>query len=164
MTPAPDKTVEVRGEDSFDPAAVHAWLAGRVPDLGDSPPEVRQFPGGASNLTYLLSYPDRELILRRPPRGHKAASAHDMRREFRVQHGLRPVFPFVPEMVAFCDEETVLGDDFYVMERLEGLILRGDPPAGLELPPEGARELCGKVVDRLVELHAVDIGAAGLAD
>ncbi|MFC9254095.1 phosphotransferase family protein [Amycolatopsis thailandensis] len=164
MMTAADKTVEVRGEDAFDPAAVHAWLAGRVPGLGGTPPGVRQFPGGASNLTYLLTYPDRDLILRRPPLGHKAASAHDMRREFRVQQALRPVFPYVPEVLAFCDDETVLGGDFYVMERLEGLILRGDLPAGFALPPENARELCGKVVDRLVELHAVDVEAAGLAD
>ncbi|WP_414941044.1 phosphotransferase family protein [Amycolatopsis sp. cmx-11-51] len=164
MTLGSDKTVEVRGEDAFDPAAVHTWLTGRVPGLGDTPPEVRQFPGGASNLTYLLTYPGRELILRRPPGGHKAASAHDMRREFRVQRALRPVFPYVPEVLAFCDDETVLGDDFYVMERLEGLILRGDLPSGLDLAAESARELCGKVVDRLVELHAVDVGAAGLAD
>ncbi|WP_372670969.1 phosphotransferase family protein [Amycolatopsis kentuckyensis] len=156
-------TVEVREEDAFDAAAVHAWLATRVEGLGAEPPEVRQFPGGASNLTYLLSYPDRELILRRPPAGHKAATAHDMRREYRVQHALKPVFPYVPRMLAFGDDESVLGGDFYVMEKLEGLILRGDLPAGLELNPDQARELSGKVVDRLVDLHAVDVEAAGLA-
>ncbi|WP_370966891.1 phosphotransferase family protein [Amycolatopsis sp. cg9] len=157
-------TVEVRAEDAFDAAAVHAWLTTKVEGLGQEPPRVRQFPGGASNLTYLLTYPDRELILRRPPAGHKAASAHDMRREYRVQHALRPVFPYVPRMLAFGDDESVLGGDFYVMEKLEGLILRGDLPAGLELSADQARELAGKVVDRLVDLHAVDVGKAGLAD
>ena len=156
-----DRTVEVRAEDTFDVAAVHAWLAERVPGLGEVPPSVRQFPGGASNLTYLLGYPDRELILRRPPAGHKAASAHDMRREFRVQQALRPVFPYVPEMLAFGD---FLGGDFYVMERLDGLILRGNLPDGMTLTPEQATELSGKVADRLVDLHAVDVDAAGLAD
>lgn len=157
-------TIEVREEDAFDAAAVHAWLATRVEGLGAEPPHVRQFPGGASNLTYLLTYPGRELILRRPPAGHKAASAHDMRREYRVQHALKPVFPYVPRMLAFGDDESVLGGDFYVMEKLDGLILRGDLPAGLDLSPEQARELSGKVVDRLVDLHAVDVEAAGLAD
>ncbi|VVJ16479.1 acyl-CoA dehydrogenase [Amycolatopsis camponoti] len=157
-------TVEVREEDAFDAAAVHAWLAARVEGLGDEPPGVRQFPGGASNLTYLLTYPDRELILRRPPAGHKAASAHDMRREYRVQHALRPVFPYVPRMLAFGDDPAVLGGDFYVMEKLDGLILRGDLPEGMTLTPEQARELSGKVVDRLVDLHAVDVEKAGLAD
>ncbi|MFJ7215843.1 phosphotransferase family protein [Amycolatopsis sp. NPDC098790] len=157
-------TVEVREEDAFDAAAVHAWLATRLEGLGAEPPSVRQFPGGASNLTYLLTYPDRELILRRPPAGHKAASAHDMRREYRVQHALKPVFPYVPRMLAFGDDESVLGGDFYVMEKLDGLILRGDLPEGVTLAPEQARSLSGKVVDRLVDLHAVDVEAAGLAD
>ncbi|SEF37237.1 Predicted kinase, aminoglycoside phosphotransferase (APT) family [Amycolatopsis pretoriensis] len=157
-------TVEVREEDAFDAAAVHAWLTTRVEGLGAEPPSVRQFPGGASNLTYLLTYPDRELILRRPPAGHKAASAHDMRREYRVQHALKPVFPYVPRMLAFGDDESVLGGDFYVMEKLNGLILRGDLPEGVTLTPEQARSLSGKVVDRLVDLHAVDVEAAGLAD
>jgi len=156
--------VEVRSEDAFDAAAVHAWLSTKVEGLGDEPPLVRQFPGGASNLTYQLTYPDRELILRRPPAGHKAASAHDMRREYRVQHALKPVFPYVPRMLAFGDDESVLGGDFYVMEKLDGLILRGDLPPGMTLTPEQARELSGKVVDRLVDLHAVDVVKAGLAD
>ncbi len=157
-------TIEVREEDAFDAAAVHAWLATRVEGLGAEAPRVRQFPGGASNLTYLLTYPDRELILRRPPAGHKAASAHDMRREYRVQHALKPVFPYVPRMLAFGDDESVLGGDFYVMEKLDGLILRGDLPGGMTLTPDQARGLSGKVVDRLVDLHAVDVEAAGLAD
>ncbi|WP_328450489.1 phosphotransferase family protein [Amycolatopsis sp. NBC_00438] len=159
-----DTTVDVRAEDAFDAAAVHAWLSVRVSGLGAEPPRVRQFPGGASNLTYLLTYPDRELILRRPPAGHKAASAHDMRREYRVQHALKPVFPYVPEMLAFGDDPAVLGGDFYVMEKLDGLILRGNLPEGMTLTPEQARELSGKVVDRLVDLHAVDVERAGLSD
>jgi aminoglycoside phosphotransferase (APT) family kinase protein len=161
---ASDTTVDVRAEDAFDAAAVHGWLAVRVEGLGSEPPSVRQFPGGASNLTYLLTYLDRELILRRPPAGHKAASAHDMRREYRVQHALKPVFPYVPRMLAFGDDPAVLGGDFYVMEKLDGLILRGNLPEGMTLAPEQARELSGKVVDRLVDLHAVDVERAGLSD
>ncbi|MFE0024664.1 phosphotransferase family protein [Amycolatopsis sp. NPDC059021] len=164
MSSAGNATVEVRAEDAFDAAAVHAWLSERVDGLGAEPPRVRQFPGGASNLTYLLSYPGRDLILRRPPAGHKAASAHDMRREFRVQRALKPVFGYVPEVLAFGDDPAVLGGDFYVMEKLDGIILRGDLPDGLELSPERARDLSGRVVDRLVELHAVDVDEAGLAD
>lgn len=156
--------VEVRAEDAFDAGAVHAWLRGKLEGLGDEPPRVRQFPGGASNLTYQLTYPDRELILRRPPAGHKAASAHDMRREYRVQHALKPVFPYVPRMLAFGDDPAVLGGDFYVMEKLDGLILRGDLPPDMTLTPEQARELSGRVVGRLVDLHAVDVATAGLAD
>lgn len=157
-----DTPGQVRDEDAFDPAAVHAWLAERVDGLSGVP-SVRQFPGGASNLTFQLSYPDRELILRRPPRGHKAASAHDMGREYRVQSGLRPVFPYVPQMLAFCDDVDVIGAEFYVMARIDGIILRRDLPEGLELPPERARTLCTDAVDKLVDLHQVDVEAAGLS-
>jgi len=156
-----DEARQVRSEDAFDAARVASWLAGQVPSLTGTP-EVRQFGGGASNLTYLLRYPDRDLILRRPPAGRKAASAHDMRREYRVQSLLAPVYPYVPTMVAFCDDPEVLGSDFYVMERIPGIILRRNLPPGLELDEIAARALCLAVVDRLVELHQVDPAATGL--
>jgi aminoglycoside phosphotransferase (APT) family kinase protein len=162
-----DEPKDLRDEDAFDVEAVHAWLAARVEGLG-SAPEVRQFGGGASNLTYLLRYrddgPGRDLVLRRPPPGHKSASAHDMRREYRVQQRLRPVYRYVPEMLAFCDDPGVIGSEFYVMQRVEGLILRGRLPAGLELSPEQAQALGRHAVDSLVELHQVDAAAAGLGD
>lgn len=167
----------VRPGDDFDAAAVHAWLAERIPEAADAPgpPEVRQFSGGASNLTYLLRYPgevasgaarhpERDLILRRPPVGRKAASAHDMHREFLVQSRLAGAFPYVPEMLAFCDDQRVIGSDFYVMEKLDGIILRSRPPRGLELTPARTRDLCTSVVDRLVDLHTVDPVAARLDD
>ncbi|TQS43516.1 phosphotransferase family protein [Cryptosporangium phraense] len=156
----------VRSEDAFDVAAVHKWLAERVDGLDGlaGGPEVRQFSGGASNLTYLLRYPDRDLILRRPPAGRKASSAHDMGREYRVQKQLAPVFRYVPGMVAFCDDPAVIGADFYVMERLNGIIPRKDFPPEVQLDPVQARTLAFTVVDTLVELHDVDPDAAGLAD
>src|SRR5947207_5456799 len=158
-----DEPGEVREEDSFDTAAVHGWLSSHVDGLAGLP-EVRQYPGGASNLTYLLRYPNRELILRRPPVGRKAASAHDMKREFRVQRQLRPVYPYAPNVLALCEDHGVLGSDFYVMERIPGLILRGDLPAGMTLSPERARSLAFTVIDCLIELHQVDPEEAGLAD
>jgi aminoglycoside phosphotransferase (APT) family kinase protein len=163
MAEAVEGTRAVRGEDAFDVAKVHGWLAERVDGL-HALPEVRQFSGGASNLTYLLRYPDRELILRRPPTGRKASSAHDMNREYRVQKQLKPVFRYVPEMVAFCDDQDVVGADFYVMERLNGIIPRRDLPADLTLNPLQARTLAFTVIDTLVELHDVDPAAAGLSD
>jgi aminoglycoside phosphotransferase (APT) family kinase protein len=157
-----DQPAALRDEDAFDTKAVHEWLSSTVDGL-DGPPDVRQYPGGASNLTYLLSYPDRELILRRPPAGHKAASAHDMRREYTVQKQLKPVYPYVPNVLALCTEPDVIGSDFYVMERIEGVILRGDLPEDITLSPEEASSLAYRVFDRLVELHEVDPEAAGLA-
>jgi aminoglycoside phosphotransferase (APT) family kinase protein len=135
-----------------------------VPGLPASPPEVRQFGGGASNLTYLLRYADRDLVLRRPPSGVKAASAHDMVREHRVQSALAPQYPYVPQMVALCTDPSVLGADFYVMERVVGTILRGRLPEGLTLAPEQAHALGLRAVDALLELHGVDVERAGLAD
>lgn len=172
----------VREEDAFDVEAVDRWLRDHAASAaavsaadaagtagtadaeitGEAPPEVRQFSGGASNLTYLLRYPDRELILRRPPPGTKAASAHDMAREFHIQKALAPVFPYVPKMVALCQDEAVIGSDFYVMERIEGTILRSRIPPELGLDRAASRRLCESAIDRLVELHQVDVEAAGL--
>ncbi|MFY9470104.1 MAG: phosphotransferase family protein [Solirubrobacterales bacterium] len=157
-----DRPGEVRGEDGFDVAAVDAWLQQHV-DL-EGAPDVKQFAGGASNLTFLLSYPGRDLILRRPPGGQIPKSGHDMRREFHVQQKLAVVYPYVPKMVAFCDDHAVIGGDFYVMERIRGVVLRDEPPAGFPLDPAGLTKLCANVVDRLADLHAVDAEAAGLGD
>jgi aminoglycoside phosphotransferase (APT) family kinase protein len=163
MTALRDQPGELREEDAFDAAAVTTWLSSRVDGLGDLL-EVRQYPGGASNLTYLLRFADRELILRRPPRGQKAKSAHDMQREYLVQSKLRPVYPYVPNVLALCTDPAVLGSDFYVMERIDGLILRGDLPEGITLSEQDARSLAFRTFDRLIELHEVDAEAAGLGD
>lgn len=150
----------VRRGEELDAAAVHRWLAERLPDLGDALPEVTQYAGGASNWTYRLRYPRHDLVLRRPPAGHKAKSAHDMGREVRVQSALRPVYPYVPEIVGLCEDEGVIGTEFYVMRRIEGIIPRKEMPVSLR--PAQARALCSHAVDRLVELHRVDVDAAGL--
>jgi aminoglycoside phosphotransferase (APT) family kinase protein len=163
MTLLRDEPGELREEDAFDTAAVAAWLSSEVDGLGELR-GVRQYPGGASNLTYLLRFDGRELILRRPPAGHKARSAHDMQREYRVQSKLRPVYPYVPDVLAMCTDPDVLGSDFYVMQRIDGLILRGDLPEGMTLSGQQARELAFRTFDRLIELHEVDPEAAGLGD
>jgi aminoglycoside phosphotransferase (APT) family kinase protein len=162
MTPE-DEPGPVRAEDAMDVARLEPWLSERIDGLSGRP-EIRQFSGGASNLTYLLSYPDRDLVLRRPPPGTKAASAHDMRREAEIQRRLRPVFPYVPEVLAFCDDAEVLGSDFYVMERLDGVILRARGPQQIDLTPAAAAGVCETFIDRLVELHRVDVTANGLED
>ena len=154
----------VRAEDGFDVPAVDAWLRTQVSELPQGPPEVRQFAGGASNLTYLLRYPTRELILRRPPAGTKASSAHDMAREHRIQAALKSLFPQVPTMVALCTDHALLGSDFYVMERVEGVIPRAQMPREIGTEPELMRGLGERFVDLLAELHAVDPDAAGLSE
>jgi aminoglycoside phosphotransferase (APT) family kinase protein len=151
----------MRAGEELDVARVDAWLKGRVPGLSGAP-EVTQYSGGASNWTYRLRYESHDLVLRRPPEGTKAKSAHDMGREYRIQGALRPVFPFVPEMIAFCDDLSVVGCEFYVMRRLDGVILRRNPPRDLSLTPDQTRRLCLNVIDTLIALHRVDVRSAGL--
>lgn len=145
---------QVRAEDSFDIAAVSNWLESKTGIRGL--PEVKQFRSGASNLTYLLKYPDREVVLRRPPVGTKAISAHDMKREVLIQQRLKPVFPYVPEIIALCDDTSVIGSDFYVMERIQGSIYRREIP---EAVTKQEIEFMGSaLISGLAELHSVDSG------
>jgi aminoglycoside phosphotransferase (APT) family kinase protein len=150
----------VRTGEELDAARVDAWLKTQLPDLRGTP-KVTQFAGGASNWTYRLQYDSHDLILRRPPAGTKAKSAHDMGREYRLQKALAPVFPYVPEMIAHCADEAVIGAEFYIMQRLDGIIPRRT--LGVAMPPDAVRRLCTNMLDALVELHAVDYTAAGLA-
>jgi aminoglycoside phosphotransferase (APT) family kinase protein len=142
----------VREEDRFDVATMHQWLAPFINQ--DALPEVQQFRSGASNLTYLLQYPGQELVLRKPPVGTKAASAHDMKREFLIQSRLQPVYPLVPSMIAMCDDQSVMGSDFYVMERVVGDIFRRDVPEGVTASDVSV--MADSLINGLVQLHAVD--------
>lgn len=157
-----DRAKAVREGESFDVARMDAWLKQQRSGLQGTP-EVQQFAGGASNLTYLLKYDNTDLILRRPPFGHKAKGAHDMVREFKVQQALKPVYPAVPTMVALCEDPAVMDCDFYVMERIRGIIPRANLPKGLQLSEADTRQLCIGVIDKLIELHQVDHEAAGLS-
>ncbi len=144
---------------------VDAWLQSRLPELaGSPPPTVTRYAGGASNWTYRLRYAAHDLVLRRPPAGTKAKSAHDMGRESQVLSRLAAHYRFAPEALAYCTDPDVLGGDFYVMRRIDGLILRRDPPPGFRLSPDAARQLCMNLIDALIALHRVDPGAAGLDD
>ncbi|WP_166251422.1 phosphotransferase family protein [Marinobacter salicampi] len=156
-----DQAVAIREGEELDVAAVDRFMKQALPDLIGEP-SIKQYPGGASNLTYQVDYGDRSFVLRRPPFGKIAKSAHDMLREARVMKALKPVYPYVPDIIAICDDHSVLGADFYVMERLKGIILRQDFPKGFELGEEDTRKLCLNVIDKLVDLHRVDPEAAGL--
>ncbi|MFO8057233.1 MAG: phosphotransferase family protein [bacterium] len=158
-----DKTAKVREGEELPAETIRDYLKEHIPDLeGDI--EIEQFPSGHSNLTYLVRIGDREMVLRRPPFGSHVKTAHDMGREYRILSGLYPVFPRVPRPLVFCEDESVIGARFYVMERLRGIILRRKVPEGMEIPPETASKLCESFVQTLAEIHAVDYEAAGLAD
>jgi len=158
-----DQAGNIRSGEELDIARMDTYLRSQIPGL-EGQPRITQFPGGASNLTYLVEYDNREMVLRRPPFGKKVKSAHDMGREFRVMQGLRPHFPYVPEMLAFCEDESVLGCEFYVMDRIRGIILRGDMPKELSFTPDQHRQLCESVIDRLVDLHQVPWQDTALTD
>ena len=144
----------VRAEDAFDVEAVGRWLEPRTGSAEVT--EVQQFAGGASNLTFLVRQPERDLILRRPPSGRKAAGAHDMGREHGIQAALAPVFPYVASMIGHEPDESVIGAEFYVMEKVPGRILRQDLPEPAPTPEE-VSALCGRFLDVLVALHSVDV-------
>ncbi len=142
----------VREEDRFDVARMHAWLLSFINE--EELPEVEQFRSGASNLTYLLRYPGRNLVLRKPPVGTKAASAHDMKREYLIQSRLQSVYPLVPNMIAICDDQSIMGSDFYVMDFVAGEIFRRDVPE--EITTTDVSVMADSLIKGLVQLHAVN--------
>ncbi len=144
----------VRNGEELDDRAVGNWLIEHGEDIS-GPVEVTQYSGGASNWTYRLQYENADLILRRPPAGTKAKSAHDMSREYHVQRALAEYYPVVPEMVLLCQDESVIGCDFYVMKRIEGIIPRANLPKEINFDELQTRELCTNFIDKLIELHQV---------
>ncbi|MCC2605835.1 phosphotransferase family protein [Planctobacterium marinum] len=157
-----DKANQVRPGEELDIARVDAWLQVHVDGLQGTP-AVTQYSGGASNWTYCLAYANREIILRRAPAGTKAKGAHDMGREYRLQKALKPVYDYVPEMLGYCEDESVIGTDFYVMEKLTGIIPRKNLPRALSLDSTTTHTLCKNVLDCMIQLHKVDYKAADLA-
>ena len=156
-----DQAGNVRQGEELDPAIIKEYFKEIQPALtGDV--TITQFPGGASNLTYQVSLDGQDFILRRPPFGDIAKSAHDMLREAKIIKALKPVYPYVPEIISICEDTSVLGCDFYVMEKLTGIIPRQNMPKELSLDEAQTRGLCLNVIDKLIELHQVDIKAAGL--
>jgi aminoglycoside phosphotransferase (APT) family kinase protein len=121
-----------------------------------------QFPGGHSNLTYQVRFGALELVVRRPPFGPVAPTAHDMAREYRWLTAINPVFPLAPRVYALCEDPAVIGSIFYVMERRHGVVVRDQEPATVSAQPSLRHRVSVAVVDALADLHAIDIEASGL--
>ena len=158
------ETIRVREGEEFDLTAVERYLRGQVKGLPEGELEVRQFPSGASNLTYLLKIADWEGVLRRPPFGPVPPRAHDMGRESHVLTKLHEVYPLAPKPYFFCEDESIIGVPFYVMERREGVVVDDEFPQDIEPTGELCRGMSRTVADTLAELHAVDPIEAGLGD
>jgi aminoglycoside phosphotransferase (APT) family kinase protein len=158
-----DEAAPVRDGETLDARSLGEYLAAQIPGL-TLPLGVRQFPSGFSNLTYLLTAGRRELVLRRPPKGTRPKSGHDMGREFRVLAALQGSFAASPRPLHLCEDESVIGAPFYVVERIRGVILRRDYPPGLEPTPALVRAQQCALIDTLACLHGLDHRALGLGE
>lgn len=156
-----DKPVEARASELPDMEKLRNYLADQQITQGELL-EIQQFPGGYSNLTFLLRTSEQEMILRKPPRGANIKTAHDMGREFRVLQALQPVFPAVPKPILLCEDETIIGAPFYLMERVEGVILRNRLPKGMSVSSATMKQLSEAAVDLLAKLHDIDLQSTGL--
>ena len=158
-------TIPVRPDERFAVDRVAAFLCqSGLTQCEPSQLEVEQFPAGQSNLTYLLRSGEWEAVLRRAPLGPVAPRAHDMAREFHILQRLYPSFPLAPKPFALCDDPSVIGAPFYVMERRCGLVLDMDLPADWTPDPVLHQAIAESIVRVLVDLHAVDWQAAGLGE
>ena len=167
MAEAPD-TRPVRESERLDWESLAGYLRARLPEVVGVevdltlPLTVEQFPGGHSNLTYLVRFGGQEFVLRRPPFGPVAPKAHDMAREFHILEALHPVFPLAPRPLLLCEDTDVVGSVFYLMERRRGLVVRSEEPPELDDKPAERLRASAALVDALADLHAVDIRAHGL--
>jgi aminoglycoside phosphotransferase (APT) family kinase protein len=156
------QAIPVRGGEGFDAKTVENLLRRNIEDLPEGELTVRQFPSGASNLTYLLEVGSWEGVLRRPPLGPVPPKAHDMGRESSILGKLNASYPLAPMPYFFCDDEGIIGAPFYVMERREGVVIDDSWPEGIT-PDDGLRAgISRTIIDTLVQLHAVDVEGAGL--
>jgi aminoglycoside phosphotransferase (APT) family kinase protein len=163
MCVAVDEAAPVRDGEQLDLERLRPYLAAQLPGA-DCTLAVRQFPHGYSNLTYLLERGQDEWVLRRPPFGNVVKTAHDMGREYRILSRLARVYAPAPAAVLYCEDESILGAPFYLMERRRGVILRHPPPPDRSMAPELVHRLCESLVASMALLHAVDYRAAGLED
>lgn len=158
-----EETIAVRSGESFDLEKIERYLRKHIASLGEGSLQVRQFPSGASNLTYLLTVGTWQGVLRRPPFGPVPPKAHDMERESGLLQKVHPVFPLAPQPYVFCNDLSVMDVPFYVMERKRGVVLNDTFPPAVEPSAAIGRAISLTTVDTLVHIHAIDWQAAGLA-
>jgi aminoglycoside phosphotransferase (APT) family kinase protein len=158
-------TKPVRASEALDWGSLDRYIRPRLTEvLGRNCPSsaslsVEQFPGGHSNLTYLLRFADLEVVLRRPPLGPVAPKAHDMAREYRILAAVNPVYPLAPRPILLCEDASIIGSTFYLMERRHGLVVRTAEPPQLKDRPDERRRASVAMVHALAQLHNVDIEA-----
>jgi aminoglycoside phosphotransferase (APT) family kinase protein len=151
-----DTPTTVRSGAELDSGALAKYLSAHLNQpLSDI--AIEQFPGGYSNLTYLIKINNEEYVLRKPPVGANIKSAHDMVREFAVLKALREAgYPKAPEPIHLCGDESIIGSKFYLMKRVRGIILRSKIPNGLTISPGTFGQLSKAAINGLAELHRLD--------
>jgi len=157
-------TSRIRSGEELDAESLRRYLDARLPDILVDESldlaaalELEQFPGGHSNLTYLVRFGGREFVLRRPPFGPVAPTAHDMPREHKLLSAINPVFPLAPRPYLLCEDPSVIGAPFYLMERRHGLVVRREIPLEIGDDLGLRRRISESVVDTMAALHAVKI-------
>ncbi len=155
-------TAPVRPGEELNLGALQGYLNAHLPG-GAEQLSLEQFPGGHSNLTYLLRVGSSEYVLRRAPMGPVAPKAHDMVREYHLLERIHPVFAPAPRPVLLCEDASVLGTPFFLMERRRGVVARVAMPPEYAVLPDAPRQMSGALTDTLAELHAIDIQATGLS-
>ncbi len=161
MNNSEEDIISTRPDEQLDEPQLASYLSGKLPG-SDNKLTIRQFSGGAANLTYLLDYGTHEYVLRRPPLGPVAASAHDMGREYRVLSVLHQAFPYAPRAFLFCEDKDIIGAPFFVMERRHGVVVRRTIPKTYAGASDAPRRMSEALIDTLVDFHAVDYASIGL--
>jgi len=154
-------TAAIRAGEGLNAGALAEYLKDKI-EGAERGISIEQFPGGHSNLTYLIRTSAREYVLRRPPLGPVAPKAHDMAREYTVLKAVHPVFPPAPQVFHLCQDASLLGAVFFIMERRRGIVMRSEIPPELERFPGYSTRVSAGFLKCLADLHAVDIEAHGL--
>src|SRR5580658_2128483 len=152
----PTDTAAVRHGEELNLDSLSQFLTGKIPGV-DRGIQVEQFPGGHSNLTYLLRIDGTEYVLRRAPLGPVAPKAHDMVREARILQAVHPHFPPAPEVYLVCEDLGIVGAPFYLMERRHGVVLRTSIPPEISRHENYAERVSRAFADCMIQLHGVDI-------
>ena len=163
MAHSEQELIDVRKDEQLDLESLRQYLK-NILKLEFNNLTSLQFSGGHANLTYLLKLDEREYVLRRPPLGPVAPSSHDMYREHRVQSSLNTLFPLAPKSLYFCDEETIIGSKFHIIERRNGFVIRKQFEPYISPTKDNLRKISFKIIDVLSDLHKINPDEVGLGD
>jgi aminoglycoside phosphotransferase (APT) family kinase protein len=153
--------IDVREGENFNHLLLYKYLSKKI-EIKENDLQVLQFGGGHANLTYLLKFGNNEFVLRRPPLGPIAPSSHDMFREHTVQSALNKVFPLAPDSLFFCDDESIIGAKFHIMERRKGIVIRKAINNNFNFSKENIRKISFNMIDIISTLHNIDPSKIGL--